>query len=276
MKKKKIKDKYWKYATIIFMIVGIASLFLSDAVAFPYEIEVNSTDDNSRTYEMNNMGACNAYIITDFDSDEIDQIQDFLDVYYKIGVGSGGCSVLQPAVNDREPMTGFQVAIGRHGTPSNGIYMGIMYPNYNSPFDGDNYMLLGFLEATGVPEADTFYWFGISDKNLDIPSGQNALAIVVMSVDDPSDSDYWMWGGGSGNPYGTYRPRGWNSQDNEWQNEMLDGTVDMCFVTYTTGGGGGEAPDISITTMSWVTANIGFACLIGAAISGCKYAAIIL
>jgi len=80
-----------------------------------------------------------------------------------------------------------------------------------------------------------------------------------MSVDDPDDNDYWMWGAGSGNPYGTYRPRGWNTNDNAWKDSMLPegGTLDMCFVTYTTdGGNGGEPPVISITTTSWVTANI--------------------
>lgn len=281
MKMKKIKDKYWKYVTIILMIIGIASLFLSNATAFPYEMSVNSTMDKSKTYEMINAGAQHACIITDFDPNEIDQVQDFFDVYYKIGIGNSGCSVLQPAVNDREPMTGFQVAIGKHGTPSDDLYMGIMYPWSNSPFAGDNYMLLGLLSASSVPEEDTFYWFGISDKNLDIPSGgYNSLSIVVMSFDDPDDSDYWMWGAGSGNPYPTYRPMGWNTNwyGEGWQDEMLsDGTIDMCFVTYTTdGGNGNEVPVISITTASWVTANIGFACLIGAAISGCKWATFVI
>jgi hypothetical protein len=276
----KIKDKYWKYATITLMIVGIASLFLSNATAFPYEMSVNQVTDKSKTYEMINVGTLSAYIIADLDPDEIDQVQDTLSVYYRIGVGDYGCSILQPAVNDREPMTGFQVAIGRHGTPSSALYIGIMYPNYGSPFDGQNYMIAGSLQAANVPQSDTFYWFGIDCSNypLDISSGPPALGIVVMSTDDPDDSNYWMWGGGSGNPYPTYRPRGWNTQDNAWQNDMLPdaSTIDMCFVTYTTSGGGGDIPVISITTTSWVTANIGFACLIAAAVSGCKWAALIL
>lgn len=278
--KKKMKDKYWKYATIILMIVGIASLFFSDATAFPTELSVNSTTDRSKNYDTSIAGAQRAYLITDFDSDKIDQLQDKLDVYYKIGFGSSGCGVLQPVVDDREPLTGFQVAIGRHGSPSEFLWIGIMYPSYGPPFNG-NYAVVGYLQAVNVPEEDTFYWFGIdcSSNPVDIPSGLPAMGIVVVSYDDPDDSDYWMWGAGSGNPYGTYRPRGWNTQDNAWQNDMLsDGTVDMCFVTYTTssGGNGGDVPVISITTTSWVTANIGFACLIGAAVSGIKYFSIIL
>jgi len=58
------------------MIIGIASLFLSDATAFPYELSANSTDDNNRTYEMVNGGARNVYI-TAFDSNKIDQNRTF-------------------------------------------------------------------------------------------------------------------------------------------------------------------------------------------------------
>jgi len=277
----KIKDKYWKYATIILMIAGIASLFLSNATAFPYEMTVNSTTDKSKTYEMIDTGSVrSAYIIADFDPDEIDQVQDLLSVYYRIGTGNAGCSILQPVVNDREPMKGFQVAVARHGSPSYMLYMGIMYPNYGTPAKSSSYIILGGINAVDVPEADTFYWFGVDFSNspLDIPSGPPAMGVVLFSPDDPDDDNYWMWGGGSPNPYPTYRPRGWNTEDKAWQNEMLPdgGNVDMCFVTYTTTGGGGDVPVINITSTSWITANIGFACLIAAAVSGCKWAALVL
>ena len=63
-----MKDRYWKYLTIILMIVGIASLFLSSATAFPYEMPVNSTYNATSTPELKNFGPMkNAYIITDFD-----------------------------------------------------------------------------------------------------------------------------------------------------------------------------------------------------------------
>jgi len=268
-----MKKENWKYLTIVLVIAAVGLLIFSSVTAFPSEMSVNSTTDKSQTYELINGGTYSAYIITDFDPDEIDQLQDALSAYYKIGVGSSGCSILQPVVNDREPMTGFQVAIGKHGTPSSDLYIGIMYPTYGSPFDGQNYMMAGSISASDVPEADTFYWFGmdLSDYPLDISSGPPALAVVVMSTDNPDDSDYWMWGGSGGNPYPTYRPRGWNTEDNEWQNELLDGTVDMCFVTYTTSGGGGDTPNITITTTTWVTTISGIFGLIGAFVSGSKY-----
>jgi hypothetical protein len=274
LKGENMKKENWKYLTMVLVIAGVLSLIFSSVTAFPSEMSVNQTN-TGETCEMINIGTQKAYIITDFDPDELDQMQDLLTVYYKIGVGDSGCSISQPAVNDREPMTGFQVAIARHGTPSSDLYIGIMYPYDNDPFVGDNYILLGALSASSVPQADTFYWFGIdcSGSPLDISSGPPAMSVVLVSVDNPDDSDYWMWGGGSPNPYPVYRPRGWNTQANEWQNDMLpDGwNIDMCFVTYTTSGGGGEAPNITISTTTWVTTGLGIFSLIGAFLSGSKY-----
>jgi hypothetical protein len=269
-----MKKENWKYLTIVLVIAAVGLLIFSSVTAFPSEMSVNQTH-TGETYEAINIGTQNAYIITDFDPNELDQVQDSLSVYYKIGVGSHGCSILQPVVNDREPMTGFQVAIAKHGTPSSDLYIGIMYPTYGNPFDGQNYMIAGAISASDVPQADTFYWFGMdcSDYPLDISSGPPALAIVLMSTDNPDDSNYWMWGGGSGDPYPTYRPRGWSTQDNAWQNDMLPdaGTIDMCFATYTTSGGGGEVPTITIATTTWVTTISGIFSLIGAFLSGSKY-----
>ena len=218
----KEKNKNWKYMTIVLIITGILSLVFASVTAFPSEMSVNATT-RSETYEMTNAGIRSAYILTDLDPDEIDQMQDLLSVYYRIGVGSSGCPIAQPVVNDREPMTGFQAAIAKHGNPSNDLYIGIMYPYDNDPFDGQNYMIAGSISTGAVPQADTFYWFGmdLSDYPLDISSGPPALSIVLMSIDNPDDSDYWMWGGGSPNPYSTYRPKGWSTQDNEWQNDIL-------------------------------------------------------
>jgi hypothetical protein len=281
----KIKDKHWKYATIILMIVGIASLFLSNVTAFPSEMPVDSTYNTIRNPELKNFDSIkNAYIITDFDPDELDQVQDSLAVYYKIGVEGWGCPILQPVANNREPMTGFVVAIGKHGSPSSALYMGIMYPfTYpcnNNPYDGQNYIIAGAVEVDDVPQDDHFYWFGIdfSDYPKDVLSGPPPLGIVLFSTDDTTDGNYWMWGAGTGNPYTAYQPTGWADNRNEWMESMLleGADHDMCFATYTTSGGGGDVPVITITTTSWVTANIGVACLIGAAISGCKYASMIL
>lgn len=276
----KIKDKHWKYATIILMIVGISSMILSNVTAMPFEGQVNSTADKSKTYEMINKGLIREATIVDLDPDKIDQSQTRFDWSFRIGVGSSGCAILQPVVNDRSPMSGFEVCVARRGTPSSDLYFGIMYPNFGNPFDGMNYMIASGISADQLPNANVFYWVGmdLKDYPLDIPSGPPSLGIVLMSTDDPDDGNYWQWGAGTGNPYPTYRPRGWDTNDEEWQNDEIDAaTKDMGFVTYTTDGGGGEeVPVISITTTSWVTANIGFACLIAAAISGCKWAAIIL
>lgn len=275
-----MKEKNWKYLTIVLVIAGVLSLIFSSVTAFPAEMPIDSTYNIPTTYEVRNVDFVKAYIIVDFDPNKLDQLQDSLGVSYRIGTGNMGVSILQPVANNREPMTGFQVAIGRHGSPSSDLYMGIMYPFtvpcYNHPYDGQNYIIAGNVAAVAVPQPDTFYWFGIdcSDYPLDISSGSPPLGIVLFSTDDTTDGNYWMCGAGTGNPYSAYQPRGWSNIADQWlEGVLVEGhNHDMCFATYTTAGGGGdEVPSITISTTTWVTTSLGIFSLIGACLSGSKY-----
>jgi hypothetical protein len=272
---KEKNNKIWKYITIIMTLVGIMSLIISSISAHPIEIEsFHLNVDKTKDYEMTNGGIRRASIFTEFDPDELDQLQDQLEVAFRIGVGTTGCSILQPVINDREPMSGFQVIIARHGTPSRDLWFGIMYPTYGNPFDGQSYMISCSLTPAQIPNSDTYYWAGVdcSDYPLDISPGSPALGIVLMSADDPDDGNYWLWGASSTNTYPTYRPRGWNVNDEEWQNGEIDAaTKDMCFATYTSTGGTGDLPEITIATTTWVSAGVGVFSLIVAAFSGTRY-----
>ena len=271
-----MKKENWKYLTMVLVIAGVLSLIFSSISAHPTELSSSHPIvDKTKNYEMINGGTRQASIFAEIDPDDLDQLQNQLDAAFKIGVGSTGCSILQPVVNDREPMTGFQVIVARHGTPSSDLWFGIMYPHRRCPFDGQNYMIASSLTPAHFPNSDTFYWAGmdLSDYPLDIPSGTPALNIVVMSVDDPDDDNYWFWGCSTTNTYPNYHPYGWNVNEEEWQDDILPDAwnKDMCFATYTSAGGSGDIPEITIATTTWVTAGLGIFSLIGAFLSGSKY-----
>lgn len=211
---------------------------------------------------------------SDFDPEAIDQIQDSFPGGLNQYIGNDpltGNNLLfrQTGFNDREPWNGFEVIIARHGMPTEPLYIGIRddTSNYLDPLTGD-YDYLGYIDASGLPASDAFYWVG---KEYQIPgiTANDEWAIILISANDGGFDNYWMWACSDQNPYSRGEARGWNGA--EWVT-AYGGVVDLCFRTYTIPNGG-EEPTIAITaTYTVIPMAFGFLSLLGAAVvTGVRY-----
>lgn len=274
------KKKKWKYVFLMFIVLAII-IFSFNYMYDPMAAAVTSKSLQKLDFEQiisPDYPIPFAIYLQGIDPDTLDQSQETLgpsgDQIYAIGVNSmGGLWVGQEVINDRSPLTAFSVCVGRHGSPSDSLYVGIMIGSLLDPpelYNLNNWDLVGEIKASILPKQDVLYWVtgDISSNPLQISAGQS-FYIVVVSNDINTDDTLWVWGfGGNSN---TYPPGAncWFSGQN-WESAAWG---DCIFRSYTTsdGDGNGVPPDISISIQSQVvTEIIGIVSLLGAFISGTK------
>lgn len=279
---KKNEKKRWFYATITLAVLGLSLLSYGIYASNPStqtltgENEVNSFEIDIKPFENKaNIKSLSPsiYQVSDFDPDAIDQIQNSfpggLNQY--IGTYSGINNLYrQTGLNEREPWNGFEIIIARHGMPTEPLYIGIRDDiSYGlDPLTGD-YDFLAYIDASGLPNADTFYWVG-SDYQIPGITANDAWTIILISANDGGFDNYWMWACSDQNPYPRGEGQHWNGA--EWVT-AYDGVLDLCFRTYTIpNGNGGEEPTITITTTYTVIPMLfGGLSLIAAVVTGTKF-----
>lgn len=277
-----MKKEHWKYVSVTLSILSVVLLVYS--FAFPGAMAIKPVDlptsmDTAPTFDI----TPSIIIPTANDPINIDQVQDQASSAYYIGyIGSNDGCYKQLVYNDRESFIGFSVAIGKHGTPTEPLYLGVLKignEGFESPLDGDNYHALGGLSPDiNIPD-DQLVWIDMDFTSM--PYNKRNVNIVALSLDDPTDGNYWFWGVMTGNPYQDDSPGDiydtpgqWYWDDERWSiGGMAD--EDFTFVTYTEGGTGSEPPSINITVNTMVTTGTGIICLLGACFSGIKYGLIV-
>jgi hypothetical protein len=253
--KKINKKKHWLVSSIILFSIGFCILLFS-VITMPMplpdlpiaEINFYDIEDSGITISYKNIR------VADIDPDALDQQQTTCDVAYRM---CDDIIFLQNVNDQRQPLNGVIVALGRHGSPTNKLYIDILGGN------GDE--IIGELSASQLPNPDTLYWLSLDLSSNSIDSTQ--ISIFVYSAEPNSDAKYWMWGASSTN---TYPLKSQYHNGDSW----VDLPGDFCFKTYTTstGGGGGGAPSITISMPTWqisILSSAGF--LIAALASGIKY-----
>ena len=294
-----MKKKSWKKITLALIIIGCLFLVFS---AFPiladYTPPSTSTNYTSPSINIDNwdIDIKNAEIteVISLDPNTLDQSQEIMNGYFKIGIGAYYW-MAQSVKNDREPLTGFYVAVARHGKPTMGLlfpaplYIGIIYPTSKSnPENPNNFNILGKITSEQLPENDKFYWMGLdlSSNPINIPPETFFHIVVISEAMDIGYQNYWMLGVtiGTDTSKDAYN-RGvlghWLFQKGWWEcGDLSHCAYDMAFATYTVpgdngngnGGNGGGPPTITITSNHQVISQVlGLMSFIGAAISGIKF-----
>lgn len=273
------KKKIWKCVFAIF--IGLSIVFFSFNYLFnPMASAVTSKSSQKTDFELMSMPdsiSSFGYHLQAIYPNALDQSQETLgppgEQIYAIGVNSmGALWVGQEVVNDREPLNGFSVVFGRHGSPSDPLYVGIMIGSLLEPpalYDFSNWDWAGQVTAAIFPNQDVLYWItaDLSGNPLQISAGQS-FYIVAVSNDINNDDDFWVWGyGGNSDTY----PPGLNHWfDGQWASAPWG---DCMFRSYTISGGQTTPPTISISIQSQVTTIMAIVSLLGAFVSGTKYLA---
>lgn len=277
-KTKRIKKMNWFYATVVLVILGIS--LLSYGV---YSSNISShtmMGESGNAYQFETIEdpfeklhikkiMPTVFGIMDFDPTAIDQIQDSFPNGLNCYIGTGPAGNVLPrqlGYNDREPWNGFEVIIGRHGMPTEPLYIGVRADTSTilDPLTG-TYQYLGYIEASDLPSGDTFYWVG-SDQIISI-IGTSTWSIILYSYNNGGTDDFWMWACSDQNPYSRGTGEFWDGSS--WQ---PDSSIDLCFRTYTIPNGGGDPPDITISaTYAVIPMFFGGLSLIAAVATGSKF-----
>lgn len=277
-----MKKEYWKYVSVTLSILSVVLLvysFLSPGVMAVGPENLSTPIGTVPTLDI----TPSIILPTAVDPINTDQVQDQASASYYIGYlgGANGC-YKQMISNEREPFIGFSIAIGKHGTPTEPLLIGVLKKGnegFESPLDGDNYHVLGGLSPDiNIPD-DQLVWIDMDFASM--PYNKKLVNIAAISLDDPTDGNYWFWGFATGNVYqddavGDIHdtPCRWSWDNERWSIGGMT-NEDFTFVTYTEGGTGGEAPSINITVNTMVTTGTGIICLLGACFSSIKYGMIV-
>lgn len=285
----KIKKETWKYIAVIFIVAGIV-FFVYSFTFNPIASGVTTKSASLSTWtvptftRVERVKSFSFFNILDINSNQLDQKQETFgppgENIYAIGISSyGPLFIGQEVRNEREPMYGFSVCVGRHNVPTEPLYVGIMiegllYPPYL--YDLSNWDWAGKITPDIFPKSDTLYWLTaefLDDAGepapLDIEAEDN-FYIVAISEDNNQDGNSWAWGfGGNTDTY----PRGdncwWCESEWYWDNAAYG---DCMFRTYTTESTPQDPPSITITSTYQVVASfLGSFSLLGAVVSGAKY-----
>lgn len=257
-----MKKKNWKRVAIIFIVLGFVLWGIS---AFISPATILESSDYTFTGTLEDPIRVDNLIITSLDPADLDQQQSEVTMYYVVGSDSSGCYwIMQSVWNDRFPFTGFQIALGEHGTTTEPIYIGVMSDEYD-PTNWDKWEVIGRLDPGVLPEKDTLYWVGLDLEDDPLQIGRRCY-VLAISEDGPLNGNYWIWGVSTNEPY--LRGTGMNWGGSGW----TDVAMDTCFRTYTIEGPPSEPPDITITTTSQVVTQVlGSLSLLGALIAGTRY-----
>lgn len=278
-KTKRIKKMNWFYATVVLVILGISLLSYGVYSSNPSTRTLigteegkqhtpNTNDDPAKTFSKIKQMEPSIFNIMDLDPNAIDQVQDSYPVNQYIGLyGSGEHLYRQSGSNDREPWNGFEIIIMMHGTPTEPLYIGIR----DNADDIDPYTYGSYVGAYSIstlPNNDTLYWVGFEETLTDITSG-TTWSIVLFSHNDGGLDNFWAWACDLQNPYSGGEACYWDFIQETWHTESFQ---DMCFRTYTIPNGGGDPPEITITTTySVIPMFFGSLSLVAAIATGSKF-----
>lgn len=256
----KKKNEIWKYTTIIFLILSVAS-FLFSVLPAPIANEIPDHIDRSLDIRFNFNENHNSFSTKAFTEGNVDQTQFRYSYDFAIGYISPmfGC-YQQPIINDREPMLGFGLYISKSGTPSHNLIVGVMHSNALDPTDGNSYhQYFVITPDMNIPTDPVLLNF-----EFDVPYNHRYSNIVAISLDDPSDSGKWLIAMGDENPT-PWILNTWHWDQERWVVMTAPFNSDMCFVTYTEDPNEPDPdpdpddppPSISITTTQWTSQALG-------------------
>jgi len=282
-KKKLVYKKIFFILTIFGALILIYSLF-QPAIAMSPDLN-NIVVDISKRPTLRNFHD-RGITISSSNPINVDQFQNDVSAgAFYIGYlgGHDGC-YKQLINNERSPFIGFDVAIGKKGTPTEPLYIGVLkngLEGYESPLDSNNWHVQGSLPGNFDMPDNTLNWINADFSSN--PYDKTRVNIVLISLDDPTDGNYWMWGYATDDPYVDGDPDIrqdvpcrliWSNQDGvpQWSIDVQD-KDDFAFVTYSEGGVAPNPPDITITTSSSVSAvqSVGVLTLFGGVLSGIKF-----
>jgi len=157
--------------------------------------------------------------------------------------------------NAGEPMTGFQVLIRWWDGGNNGdLFIGV---SKTLTIDTDQWLIGGRLSYTEL-EPNTWYWVGFdfsdaSENPLSSIGKNEQFYIILASMDslpdDLKDGGWWCWGMNTTNCDDRSFAVTTTDGGESWS-QVID--WDMCFKTYTEGGGGSDKPIVSASGTYWV------------------------
>ena len=277
-----MKKEKWKFLSLFLSILSVLLLlygFFQPALALKPE---NMTTAESFTGIIDLTP--NMILPTANDPVNVDQVQDQVSGRYYIGYQRGGCGgcYKQLIYNTRQPFIGFAVGIGKQGTPTEPLYIGVLKQGgegYENPLDSSNYHVIGEVSPSIDIPPNVLVWLEGEFSNN--PYDKREVNLVLLSTDNPADGNYWLWGYTTGNPYQDGNPDFIWDQPGAWcwDNEQWSiggqSDEDFAFVTYTEGGTYDDPPEINITVSSWVVTNTGIVFLLFAAISWMRYGSLV-
>lgn len=278
-----MKKNKWKYIAIFFLAAAVAFITVPFAVGANsiMVLDVESAEDmNNYKITVKRAKPASLGFLT-IDPDYLDQENTGYNFGLRIGLFSETNGIFgQEVTNDRSPITGYSVAVGRAQFPSEPLYFGIMDGN-KDPTKWANWHSVHKLSANQLPEQGVFYWFSADFS--DNPISGNYCFIVFFS-EQPyvyPPNDMWLLPVVEDNPYSRGRLLNW-----DWNNDMwfdwgagpAHHGIDCNFRTYTTeSGGGGEHPSIVINVTGWSVVSYvsGFSSFLFAMVSASKYRGIL-
>jgi len=251
MEKKKHKEIY-KYLTVTF--IALSAIFLLIA-AIPDEIMPTEYDHNGFAITPTGFEGQTGYLKpiqkTELTNDMRDQAQTQPDptpfpLPYFPHIGP--YALRQKIQNDRGPMEGFKLLLGRHGTPTKNLIVGVIdEPLTGSAFRNlNNWVMAVELQPARISEGQ-FEWVTIEpfQGTINIPAGQDFWICVVSNDFSDGDGTWYEWAtsGRVGNLYAPGYMDYSTDVGDSWHHGVYD--EDSCFVTYTSTDGGPE-PDFCI------------------------------
>jgi len=275
MKKKKEKD-IWKYLTIIMLVISIFSFAYSFMPLSPaYELsDILPADyDPADAPKLNSLKVEPLSAISSVDPVDIDQKQERLDTFHQIAYipPNAGC-YRQDAMTTDKTVYAISVAVGRVSFPTKPLYIGVLYQSFDNPIDDTSWVARGVLYPDGLPDEGAIYWITLEFEDMQI-IGTLPIKICCISVDDPTDGNYWVWGAAIGElQYQPSTPKSLIWDSGTWQ--TFPG-FDFVFRTYAHMGGDPDPPPdppvVVISTSTSIARISGFSFLSLAIVFGVKF-----
>lgn len=289
------KEKFWKYMSLILSVVTIVLLvysYMFPVGAMSNLIEVPQSSGGVATgvvdlSEIENLYSQARYHLTPVVrpygsqplpmSSGIEEKNEVYDGYVYVGLDLIDPYTVtwwsQGIVFDTYPdtdVTGYQVLVGRHGTPTHPLRIGIA-----SPIGLDEYWdYIIDIPPSACEQQDTLYWLGAMFEDSPYTPSVNLMILAAITGDTKTDGNYWVWGISTGNDYPKSIMCAYHISDNWVQ---IPGTEawDTDFRVYTAGSSPPpQEPVISISVSTYVV-TAGLITMLGAALSSVKYASIV-
>jgi len=262
-----MKKEKWGYLALILLILGFIFILIPSIFALPFPSDLDQSNFSDKFFKLDLKTSNEGTGFITLDPNAIDQMQNKFNGIWTIGPLPDIACYCQRVINNRQPLTGFMVSIGKHGNPAEPVYIGVM-SGKKSPFLNESWHYLGALLPNQFPNPDILYWVSCDLTGHEL--NQKECYIVCLSAQNPATGSYYTWGIGIDNPYPRGEPWAWNWLY-LWQNYSSTNR-DLEFVTYTIPVGGSAAPTIQVGFSSWniISYISGTVSFFGAAVAGMK------